>query len=229
MTTLTKHNKKTPQTVYFVTGTDTDVGKTYVSKLLLQHLNQSSTAIGYKPIAAGAEMIDGELKNEDALILETASATSILTYNDINPICYKAPIAPHIASDMEGDSITINRLTTWWEDVKGHSDAALIEGAGGWRLPINNHEHLSSFVKVLQCEVIVVVGMKLGCLNHVLLTMEAIKQDGLVIKGWVANQLIEKMDFYDENLSYLKQQLDIPFMGEVKANQTIADVKFLNV
>ncbi len=210
----------TQQTVYFVTGTDTDVGKTYVSQLLLQYFNQSSTAIGYKPIAAGASMNDGELKNEDALILQSASSLQ-LAYKEVNPICFKEPIAPHIASEMVGESITVSGLTQWWNKSKGQCDIALIEGAGGWRLPLNNKEYLSSFVKDIQCEVIVVVGMKLGCLNHALLTLETIKQDGLIIKGWIANQCDSPMNFYEENLAYLKQHVDVPFIGEIKVNQTI--------
>lgn len=220
------------QTVYFVTGTDTDVGKTYVSHLLLQHFNQSTTAIGYKPIAAGANMIDGELKNEDALILQSASSSQ-LAYKDVNPICFKEPIAPHIASELAGESITANGLTQWWNNVKGQCDIALIEGAGGWRLPLNNQEYLSDFVNEIQCEVIVVVGMKLGCLNHALLTLETIKKDGLIIKGWIANQLGDQlnspMGFYEKNLTYLKQHLDVPFIGEIKSNQTIANLEFSNL
>jgi len=214
----------TQQAVYFVTGTDTDVGKTYVSKLLLQHFNQSTSAIGYKPIAAGANFIDDELKNEDALILQSASSEK-LPYSDVNPICFKEPIAPHIAGKLAGNPIDINRLTQWWDGVKNQCDIALIEGAGGWRLPLNNQQYLSDFVQKIQCEVIVVVGMKLGCLNHALLTFEAIKSDGLTIKGWIANQLGSEsdspMDFYDENLAYLKQQINAPFIGEINVNQTI--------
>lgn len=218
----------TQQSVYFVTGTDTDVGKTYVSRLLLQYFNQSASAIGYKPIAAGANIIDGELKNEDALTLQSVSSSQ-LAYSDVNPICFKEPIAPHIASELTGKSIGISELNQWWELVKNQCEIALIEGAGGWRLPLNNQEYLSDFAKYIQCEVIVVVGMKLGCLNHALLTCEAIKKDGLVIKGWVANQLDESMDFYDENLAYLKQKLDVPFIGEIKTNQTITTLVFSNL
>jgi dethiobiotin synthetase len=226
----------TQQTVYFVTGTDTDVGKTYVSELLLKHFTKPSltksdsnnglSAIGYKPVAAGSSIIDGQLQNEDAIILRAASQPQ-LPYSDINPVCYKEPIAPHIASTLAEQPLTLSMLNLWWQRVKEQSDIALIEGAGGWRLPLNDHEYLSDFVKNIDCEVIVVVGMKLGCLSHALLTIEAIKSDGLVIKGWVANQLATPMDFYQENLSYLKQVINEPLLAEIKSGQLTSNVRFI--
>lgn len=216
------------QRVYFVTGTDTDVGKTFVSALLLQHLAKQGSAIGYKPIAAGAEFIDGELKNDDALALIGVSSQQF-DYQRINPICFASPIAPHIAAVKESATLNVDRLNSWWHQESGHSDIALIEGAGGWRLPLNDSELLSQFVQAQQCEVIVVIGMKLGCLNHALLTIEAIKADGLKIKGWVANQLNEKMPYYDDNLAYLKQAIDAPLLGEVVAHQQYQDGLFKHI
>ena len=215
----------TKQRVYFVTGTDTDVGKTYVSALLLNYMSQQGSVIGYKPIAAGADFVNGELHNDDAVTLRSASS-ELIDYQRINPICFEPPIAPHIAAEKVNESLTVDVLNQWWFQEQGHSDIALIEGAGGWRLPLNNSEYLSDFVRVQDCEVIVVVGMKLGCLNHALLTIEAIKADGLRIKGWIANQLHEPMAFYDDNLAYLKQSIDAPFIGEVKSNQQVGNVDF---
>ena len=215
----------TKQRVYFVTGTDTDVGKTYVSALLLNYMSRQGSVIGYKPIAAGANFVNGELHNDDAVTLRSASS-ELIDYQRINPICFEPPIAPHIAAEKANESLTVDVLNQWWVQEQGHSDIALIEGAGGWRLPLNNSEYLSDFVRVQDCEVIVVVGMKLGCLNHALLTIEAIKADGLRIKGWIANQLHEPMAFYDDNLAYLKQSIDAPFIGEVKSNQQVDNVDF---
>ncbi|MDP2562491.1 dethiobiotin synthase [Psychrobium sp. 1_MG-2023] len=206
---------------YFITGTDTDVGKTFVTELLLKQLNLHQPTIGYKPIAAGAEMTEDGLRNSDALILQQSSVSGI-DYSTINPICYQEAIAPHIAAALHNESLSIEALSQWWHKVQHLSPVALIEGAGGWRLPINDHEFLSDFVKAHQLEVIVVVGMKLGCLNHTLLTLETIRQDGLVIKGWVANQLDLPMSNYDENLAYLKQSITEPLLGEVKAHQTFS-------
>jgi len=204
---------------YFITGTDTDVGKTFVSELLLKQLNQSQPTIGYKPIAAGATFIDGLWRNDDALILQQASSPK-LDYQLINPICFEQAIAPHIAAKINDAPIRLSTLSHWWQGVKHLSSVSLIEGAGGWRLPINEHELMSDFVCQHPFEVIIVVGMKLGCLNHALLTIEAIKRDNLKIKGWIANQLSTPMTNYDENLNYLKQAIDLPFLAEVKANQT---------
>lgn len=215
----------TKQAVYFVTGTDTDVGKTYVSALLLKYMRQRGSVIGYKPIAAGADFVNGELHNDDAVTLRSASS-ELIDYQRVNPICFEPPIAPHIAAEKANVSLTVDVLNQWWTQEQGHSDIALIEGAGGWRLPLNSSEYLSDFVRRQDCEVIVVVGMKLGCLNHALLTIEAIKADGLCIKGWIANQLHEPMAFYDDNLAYLKQSIDAPFIGEVKANQQVDNIDF---
>jgi len=203
---------------YFITGTDTDVGKTFVSRLLLDQLNQTQPTIGYKPIAAGAELVDGQWHNDDALILQQASVPR-LDYELINPICYPQAIAPHIASELNNAPISLSQLASWWNEVERNSPVALIEGAGGWRLPLNDTDYLSDFVKAHQFEVIVVVGMKLGCLNHALLTIEAIKADGLTIKGWIANQLATPMAHYQHNLAYLKQAIEQPLLGEVKSNQ----------
>lgn len=207
------------KTTYFITGTDTDAGKTFVSRLILKQLNQYQPTIGYKPIAAGAELIDGQWRNDDALILQQASEP-VQAYDVINPICFPQAIAPHIASSLNQAPITLSQLDSWWMQVRDNSKVSLIEGAGGWRLPLNEKDYLSDFVKTWQFEVIVVVGMKLGCLNHALLTIEAIKADGLKIKGWVANQLDTPMPQYDENLAYLTQCIDVPLLGEVKSHQT---------
>jgi len=205
---------------YFITGTDTDVGKTFVTRLLLEQLNIHQPTIGYKPIAAGADYIDGQWHNDDALILQQASSPS-LSYQLINPICYPQAIAPHIAAAINETPIELAQLNQWWQGVKNDSKLALIEGAGGWRLPLNHSDYLSDFVKHNQFEVIVVVGMKLGCLNHALLTIEAIKADGLVIKGWIANQLETPMAHYQQNLDYLTQAIKEPLLGEVKSNQQL--------
>jgi len=207
---------------YFITGTDTDVGKTFVTRLLLEQLNIHQPTIGYKPIAAGADYIDGQWRNDDALILQQASSPS-LSYQLINPICYPQAIAPHIAAAINEAPIELAQLNQWWQGVKNNSELALIEGAGGWRLPLNDSDYLSDFVKHNQFEVIVVVGMKLGCLNHALLTIEAIKADGLVTKGWIANQLETPMAHYQQNLDYLTQAIKEPLLGEVKSNQQLTE------
>lgn len=221
---------------FFVTGTDTDVGKTYVCNLLLQQLNrQGHRAIGYKPIAAGAQVTAKGLRNDDALILQQASAGTP-DYEVINPICYQAAIAPHIAAKLQGEEITSSQLNLWWQQrpkspqpldkspqlSDNRYQVEIVEGAGGWRLPINERQWLSEFVVAANLEVILVVGMKLGCLNHAILTVEAIKNDGLNLVGWVANQLEQPMDHYQTNLAYLIENIAAPLLGEVKSNQSLA-------
>ena len=210
-----------PTKSIFVTGTDTDVGKTYVCNLLLQQLNQQGQrAIGYKPIAAGAQLTQSGLRNDDALILQRASAGEP-AYDVINPICYEAAIAPHIAAKIQGEQITTAQLNHWWQGRLAGYDIEIVEGAGGWRLPINDKQWLSEFVVSQQLDVILVVGMKLGCLNHALLTVEAIKNDGLNIIGWVANQLAQPMSHYQTNLDYLIDLIEAPLLGEVTTNQVV--------
>lgn len=205
----------------FITGTDTDAGKTYVCALLLkQFIQQGQSAIGYKPIAAGAQKTENGLRNDDALILQQASSGKP-SYQTINPICYEPAIAPHIAAAMVGESISIKQLNQWWQQRDQQHEIEIIEGAGGWRLPINDSQWLSEFVIAQKLDVIIVVGMKLGCLNHALLTVEAVKNDGLNVIGWVANQLSEPMPYYQTNLDYLIKNMPAPMLGEVKSHQQL--------
>ena len=207
---------------YFVTGTDTDVGKTYVCNLLLKQFNQQGhRAIGYKPIAAGAEQMVSGLRNQDALILQAASAGTP-DYQQINPICFAEAIAPHIAAKRQGQPITTEQLACWWQQRLSGYEIEIVEGAGGWRLPINDKQWLSEFVVSQQLDVILVVGMKLGCLNHALLTAQAISNDGLNLIGWVANQMSEPMAHYQTNLDYLITQIDAPLLGEVTSDLEVS-------
>ena len=158
----------------FIAGTDTEVGKTVVSKAILQALAaQDLSTIGYKPVAAGSEKYPEGLRNSDALHLQEA-ATQDIAYEDVNPYALLLPSSPHIAAKHDGVVIDETVLSAKLAEHKQNSDIVLVEGAGGWRLPLNNSEYLSDFVSAQNSEVIVVVGMKLGCLNHALLTIEAI-------------------------------------------------------
>jgi dethiobiotin synthetase len=156
---------------FFITGTDTDAGKTHVTSLLLKLLAQhKKRAIGFKPIASGCEMAFEQLVNADALML-MESATVSAKYDIINPFAFAPPIAPHIAAEQAGINITVEKLSMAYQHVKQQgADYLLTEGAGGWALPINNNEYLYDWVKAEQLPVILVVGMKLGCINHALLT-----------------------------------------------------------
>ncbi|MEC9261298.1 MAG: dethiobiotin synthase, partial [Pseudomonadota bacterium] len=201
---------------FFVTGTDTEVGKTYVSAMLLKaSVMAGKRAIGYKPVAAGCEWHNGQWQNEDALTLQQASNVE-LTLKEVNPVTLEPAIAPHIAARLAGEPISEAVIKSGFDHLLDkQADVLLMEGAGGWRLPIGNQRFLSDVVKALQLDVIVVVGMRLGCLNHALLTAEAVKADGLKIKGWVANTLTPDMPYFNENLATLEQLLPAPRLATI--------------
>lgn len=201
---------------FFVTGTDTGVGKTLVSCALLQAANMRGLrTLGLKPLAAGAELVDGLWCNEDALFLQE-SASLKLPYEQINPVLLKQAMAPHLAADNEGRRLSVDRLVGYCRGALQHkADLCLVEGAGGWRVPLNMREHYSALPKELNLPVILVVGLRLGCLNHTLLTVEAVLRDGLQLAGWVANTVDPHMSAQDENIACLRGLLPFPYLGVV--------------
>lgn len=198
---------------YFVTGTDTEVGKTAISCALLQAAaSQGLSTAAVKPVAAGC---DAQGHNEDALQL-LENMTLDLDYVQVNPVALEPAIAPHIAAAEAGKNIQASRLAGLCRGVMmSGADFVLIEGAGGWRVPISPRETLADLAKQLQVGVILVVAMRLGCINHALLTAEAVRRDGLPLTGWVANQPDERMNCYTENLDTLQRLLPAPLLGEV--------------
>jgi dethiobiotin synthetase len=199
---------------FFITGTDTDAGKTHVTSLLLKLLAQhKKNAIGFKPLAAGCEMAFDQLVNADALML-MESATVSAKYDLINPFAFAPPIAPHIAAEQVGITITLDKLSAAYSTLKQQgADYHLTEGAGGWALPINNTDYLYDWVKAEQLPVILVVGMKLGCLNHALLTAAHMQSLGINCVGWIANQVDPNMEEYQANLDSLKARLPFPILA----------------
>lgn len=207
---------------YFITGTDTDVGKTVASVLLLNELNKlNDQSLGIKPISAGCEITTQGLRNQDALDLQRASGIKA-EYSIINPIAYPEFIAPHIAAQKKGDNISLEALQDCLEKARMLNPRwLLVEGAGGWRLPLNNNgSFFSDFALQNQMKVILVVGMKLGCLNHAVLTYQAIKADGLDCVGFIANQIDPNMSHYDENLASLHELLPCKMLGEIPYQET---------
>ncbi|MFY8328849.1 dethiobiotin synthase [Pseudoalteromonas sp. ZZD1] len=199
---------------FFITGTDTDAGKTHVTSLLLKLLAQhKKNAIGFKPLAAGCEMAFDQLVNADALML-MESATVSAKYDVINPFAFAPPIAPHIAAEQVGVTITLDKLSSAYTTLKQQgAEYLLTEGAGGWALPINDTHYLYDWVKAEQLPVILVVGMKLGCLNHALLTAAHMQSLGINCVGWIANQVDPTMDEYQANLDSLKARLPFPILA----------------
>lgn len=203
---------------YFVTGTDTGVGKTLVTAALL-HLadKQGLKAFGLKPVAAGCESTPQGPRNEDALLLQAHSNVQ-MPYEQINPISLGAAKAPHIAAVEEGRRLSLDRLVGLCRgSLMQPVDLRLIEGAGGWRVPLNDRENLSGLAIQLQTPVILVIGLRLGCLNHALLTAEAIQRDGLALAGWIVSEVDPDMDSKAENIATLKTQLPAPCLGVIPA------------
>jgi dethiobiotin synthetase len=199
---------------FFITGTDTEVGKTHVTSLLIKYIKQHKKSVtGFKPIAAGAELAFDKLVNDDALTL-LESGNAAFPYEMINPFVFKPPIAPHIAAKQAGVTITFNALSSHLAVFNQQGlDYLFIEGAGGWALPINDSELLSDWVVGEKLPVIMVVGMKLGCLNHALLTLAHIQNSGAKCVGWIANFVDDTMLEQQPNLETLKTILAPPLLG----------------
>ena len=214
---------------FFLTGTDTSIGKTTVACALLQAANQQGlSSLGIKPIASGCEQTDEGLRNSDALLLQQVSSLK-LPYQEVNPITLLEPLSPHLAAKKAGRRLTMNQLVGYTRATLTHRPQfCVVEGAGGWRVPINDREMLSALPKELNLPVILVVGMRLGCLNHALLTAEAIIKDGLRLVGWVANTIDPTMAAFDENLATLKQILPAPCLGVLPYDAELHIEKLVN-
>jgi dethiobiotin synthetase len=199
----------------FVTGTDTEIGKTLISSAILHKLVQQGVrACGMKPIAAGAEERDGELHNEDAAMLREAGNVH-LPQSITTPYMLREPCAPHIAARLEGVTIEPVPIMTAYAEILGASDATVVEGVGGFCVPFSDDFDSAGLAVQLGLPVIMVVGMRLGCISHALLTAEAIVSRGLVLAGWVANQVDPDMRFADENVAALEARLPAPLLGRV--------------
>jgi len=199
----------------FITGTDTGVGKTMVSAAILEAAKAAGKrTLAMKPIASGCESTAEGLRNEDALILQQA-ATESLPYDQVNPVALEPAIAPHVAAAQAGRTITASRLVGFCRGMQIRSaDLLLVEGAGGWRVPLNDRETFSAVPRELGMPVVLVVPLKLGCINHALLTAEAVRADGLALAGWVANRPEpETMSCEQETLDYLLGHMGAPCLG----------------
>ena len=201
---------------FFITGTDTDAGKTSVAAgLLCAAKQQGCSTLAMKPVASGCDMSAEGLRNSDALAL-IAQSTVQLPYTQINPYAFAPAIAPHIAALEAGVELSVADLyRTAQVILQQQADFTVIEGAGGWRVPISATEFLSDFAIALQLPVILVVGVKLGCINHALLTAQAIINDGLELAGWVANVIDPNCARLAENLATLQQLMPAPCLAEV--------------
>ena len=192
---------------FFITGTDTGVGKTYVAcKLIQQYVALGHKVVGMKPVAAGCDLVDGEWINDDVLKLEAVSNVKA-PHALINPYSFKEPVAPHIAAELAGVEIKIAVIQQAFASLSKLADIVIVEGAGGFLVPINHQETFADLVILLNIPVVLVVGIKLGCINHALLTVESIKARNCELHAWVANPIDPNMQFYNENVSIIVNKL----------------------
>jgi dethiobiotin synthetase len=217
---------------WLVTGTDTGVGKTSFAVALSAALTQRGWRVGVmKPVASGAQRIGEQWSNEDARAL-IAAARSSLEYSRVNPYCFQPAIAPHLAAAEAGVDIDFSRIATLAREIATESDCLVVEGAGGWRVPLGRAGDFDQLAVRLGLPVILVVGLRLGCLNHAMLSVEAIERRGLPLAGWVANHIDPAMMRSEENLATLTDRLGPPLARlphtasatlRVEAVQTAAD------
>jgi dethiobiotin synthetase len=202
---------------YFVIGTDTNVGKTYVASALVKHFVDSGLkTIGMKPIASGCELNEkNELINEDVTALIRASNVSA-SLDLINPYRFAPAIAPHIAAEQDAVDIDLNHIQQAYEQLTDLAEVLVVEGAGGFYVPLNKTQTQADLAVLLDIPVILVVGMRLGCINHALLTVEAIQARGLKLAGWIANEITPNFAMFDENLDSLQQRIAAPCLSVVK-------------
>lgn len=198
---------------YFLTGTDTEVGKTIASCALLQAANQQGLkTAGYKPVASGSERTPAGLRNNDALLLQ-ANSSLPLPYNWVNPLVFEAATSPHIVSQKMGQPIAFSVMNEGLKVLQSQAEWVLVEGAGGWYTPLSTHHTYADWVIEHQLAVILVVGIKLGCINHALLTVESIAHAGLPLVGWVANEVEPAGIYHEEYLETLNRMIKAPCLG----------------
>lgn len=199
----------------FVTGTDTGVGKTLVSTSLLHSLSHHHKhVVGMKPVATGAAQVGGCEANEDVLALRAASTLAVPAALD-NPVLLRDAVSPHLAAERAGRCIDINHIVACHRQLVQLADVVVVEGAGGFLVPLSSNETGADLAQALGLPVVLVVGLRLGCLNHALLTQQAIRASGLSMAGWVANQIDPDMLAQEDNIRFLQHHLDAPLLARM--------------
>ena len=202
---------------FFITGTDTGVGKTVVTLGLMQYLQaQGRSVVAMKPVASGCERTAAGLRNADAVQLQQQASVP-LDYALVNPYAFEPAIAPHIAAAQAGVRINSDKILSAYRELAGQADCVLVEGVGGWQVPLTADETMADLARALALDVVLVVAIRLGCLNHALLTAESIAAGGSVLRGWVANQVTPVTAFAQENINTLESMLSPPLLGVLPA------------
>jgi dethiobiotin synthetase len=198
---------------YFITGTDTGAGKTWATVALMRHLQRQGKAVlGMKPVASGCAPHGGELKNADALLLQQYASFAV-PYALVNPYALEPPIAPHIAARRAGVGIDFEVIGAAFRQLQAQADAVLVEGVGGWAVPLNAAQDVADLAGFLHLPVILAVGMRLGCINHARLTHRAIAASGVECRGWLAVCVEPQMTAVDENIAALQELIAAPLLG----------------
>jgi dethiobiotin synthetase len=210
---------------YFITGTDTNVGKTWATIALMRYFKSRGKSVaGMKPVASGCVMQAGQLKNEDALLIQENASVQI-DYDLINPYAYELPVSPHIAG--ANNPVKLDQLTARFDLLKTLADVVVVEGAGGWYTPLNEQEANSDLAIALALPIIMVVAIRLGCINHARLTYQAIKQSGVDCAGLIAVCIEPDLLSRDENIQTIKNNVDAPLLG-VLPYREVADFGFFS-
>ncbi|MCL5669339.1 MAG: dethiobiotin synthase, partial [Gammaproteobacteria bacterium] len=200
---------------FFITGADTGVGKTWVALGLLKVLADADyRTAAFKPVACGGIQTAAGLRNEDALLLGEQAALRA-PYDEVNPYFFAAPIAPHLAARDAGIRIELPRIKKQFDALAGRADRVIVEGAGGWLVPLNERETMADMARLLGLPVVLVVGVRLGCLNHALLTVQSIVQHGVPLAGWVANAVQPEFTELERNIAALRERITAPCLGSV--------------
>lgn len=206
-------SNRTTSFACFVTGTDTEIGKTLVAAALMHGLaSQGLSVAAMKPVAAGTELQQGRMINEDVEAL-LAQATISIPPEQVTPYLWNEPIAPHIAAQNVGVVMRSQVVVDAFRQIQAVAQAVVVEGAGGFCVPLSDTEDMADMAQKLGLPVVLVVGLRLGCISHAVLTAQAIRARGLTLCGWVANTLDPAMPYLKENIQTLKRRLDAPFLG----------------
>ena len=200
---------------YFITGTDTNIGKTAITCSLIAKLTEEGFCVGgMKPVAAGCHIENGHMISDDVKKIAEVSNVDI-NINEINPYQFEAPIAPHISFKKNKKEIDIHLIKKYLRSFENKMDYLFIEGVGGYAVPLTENFSTANLIEALNIPIILVVGVKLGCINHALLTVESILNKKQKLSGWVANRIDGHMLAYDENVSFLKENIKAPCLGAV--------------
>lgn len=198
---------------FFITGTDTEVGKTYVSCALLRAFSSHGKRVAtMKPVASDCQISEQGLRNGDALQL-IANSDCQLPYEIINPYAFEPAIAPHIAAEQAVISINLTHLKQCFQKISSDAEVTIVEGAGGWLVPLDDRHSIADLAATLELPVILVVGIRLGCINHALLTAAAIREKGIKLAGWIANHVDSECACTEENICSIAQRINAPCLG----------------